>query len=139
MIPKVLAYITREGKHGKELLVFRHQRHPEAGVQVPGGTVEDGESLVAGLWREVEEETGLAHLTLIGQIAKAPFYADWRDEWHERNVFHLQASSDLPDTWVHVVKAGVEDKGLHFVFCWLSLAQAEQELPWGQSQWLNLI
>lgn len=69
MIPKVLAYITREGKHGKEILAFRHQHHPEAGVQVPGGTVEHGEDLVAALRREVEEETSLTDLKLIGQIA----------------------------------------------------------------------
>lgn len=139
MIPKVLAYITRESPHGKELLVFRHQHHPEAGVQVPGGTVEDGEDLIAGLWREVEEETGLVHLKLIGQIAKAPFYADWRAEWQERNVFHLEAPSNSSDTWVHVVKAGVEDKGLSFEFFWVTPAEAESNLRWGQGRWLNMI
>ena len=32
---KAFAYIT----HGNRLLVFRHVHHPEAGVQVPVGTV----------------------------------------------------------------------------------------------------
>jgi hypothetical protein len=30
MIPKVLAYITRDGREGLDVLVFRHAHHPEA-------------------------------------------------------------------------------------------------------------
>ncbi|MCD6284740.1 MAG: NUDIX domain-containing protein [Anaerolineae bacterium] len=36
---KVYAYIT----HANRLLVFRHVDVPDAGIQVPGGTVEEGE------------------------------------------------------------------------------------------------
>ena len=54
-VKKVVAYITR----GDELLVFTHRDSPEAGVQVPAGTVEEGETLDAAVLREVHEETGL--------------------------------------------------------------------------------
>jgi len=51
---KVTAFATR--KNGSELLVFHH---PTAGVQVPAGTVETGETLEEALVRELFEETGL--------------------------------------------------------------------------------
>ena len=54
-VKKVVAYNTR----GDELLVFTHREFPEAGVQVPAGTVEEGETLDAAVLREVHEETGL--------------------------------------------------------------------------------
>ena len=139
VIPKVLAYITREGKSGKEVLVFRHVHHPEAGTQVPAGTVEDGETLQDTLRREVLEETGLADLKLAGPIAKALFHADWKGEWQERNFFHLEAGSSLPDSWVHVVSSDAADNGLHFAFSWMPFAEAETELRWGQGEWLKLL
>ncbi|MBU1880260.1 MAG: NUDIX domain-containing protein, partial [Chloroflexi bacterium] len=40
-----------------ELLLFQH---PYAGVQVPAGTVEDGETPAQAALREAAEETGLA-------------------------------------------------------------------------------
>lgn len=52
---KVLAYIT----HGNRLLVFRHPHAPEAGIQVPAGTVEEGEDPGTAVLREAAEETGL--------------------------------------------------------------------------------
>ena len=56
MVDKVAAFVTRKRNGVKELLLFRH---PRAGVQIPAGTVEDGESLKTALKREVYEETGL--------------------------------------------------------------------------------
>lgn len=53
---KVTALITRQAVVGPELLVFQH---PAAGVQLPAGTVEMGESLEVAVKREVAEETGL--------------------------------------------------------------------------------
>lgn len=52
---KVLAYITYNDK----LLVFTHRDAPEAGVQVPGGTVEPDESIEDALYREIAEESGI--------------------------------------------------------------------------------
>ncbi|HLE30393.1 MAG TPA: NUDIX domain-containing protein, partial [Anaerolineales bacterium] len=56
---KVLAYITRRRNGRTQLLVFTHRDFPEAGVQVPAGTVEPDEPVEAALFREVHEESGL--------------------------------------------------------------------------------
>lgn len=56
MIDKALAYITR----GTELLVFEHIGMPEAGLQVPGGTVKPHETPAEAVHREAQEETGLS-------------------------------------------------------------------------------
>ncbi len=41
------------------LLVFEEPDFPEVGVQVPGGTVEPDEGVLAAARRELHEETGL--------------------------------------------------------------------------------
>ena len=56
VIQKVTAFIVREGRGIKELLVFKH---PTAGIQIPAGTVEKGEDIETAVKREVYEETGL--------------------------------------------------------------------------------
>lgn len=66
ILQKVTAFITRLSEAGPELLVFRH---PTSGIQLPAGTVEEGESPEAAVLREVEEETGLANLRLVGPLA----------------------------------------------------------------------
>jgi 8-oxo-dGTP pyrophosphatase MutT (NUDIX family) len=53
---KVVIYAT----WGDRLLVFRQPDFPDAGIQVPGGTVEDGERIEEAAAREFKEETGLA-------------------------------------------------------------------------------
>ena len=55
-IQKVTAFITREKDGVKELLVFKH---PTAGIQIPAGTVEEGEDIETAVKREAYEETGL--------------------------------------------------------------------------------
>jgi len=57
MIHKVTALITRPSPAGPELLLFQH---PYAGVQIPAGTVEDGETPAPAALREAAEETRLA-------------------------------------------------------------------------------
>lgn len=60
-LEKVTALITRPGASGLELLLLQH---PTAGIQLPGGTVEENEPIEAAVWREVGEETGLTDLRL---------------------------------------------------------------------------
>jgi 8-oxo-dGTP pyrophosphatase MutT (NUDIX family) len=62
---KVTAFVTREGHKGRELLVFRH---PTAGVQLPAGSVEQGESPETAALREVAEETGLADIRVVSNL-----------------------------------------------------------------------
>lgn len=57
IIEKVTAFITRPSQDGHDLLLFEH---PHAGVQIPAGTVEDGETPVEAVVREAAEETGLS-------------------------------------------------------------------------------
>ncbi|MCG9134442.1 NUDIX domain-containing protein [Candidatus Poribacteria bacterium] len=56
VVQKVTAFIIRERDGIKELLVFKH---PTAGIQIPAGTVEEGENIEIAVKREVYEETGL--------------------------------------------------------------------------------
>ena len=56
VVQKVTAFIIRERGDVKELLVFKH---PTAGIQIPAGTVEEGEDVETAVKREVYEETGL--------------------------------------------------------------------------------
>lgn len=65
VVGKASAMITREGAAGRELLVFRH---PTAGIQLPGGTMEDGETPEATVLREVREETGLTDVSIVALL-----------------------------------------------------------------------
>ena len=99
LIHKVLAYIT----WGDKLLVFSHPDFPEAGIQVPAGTIEPGEEPEAAMLREAFEETGLSGLTLVAPLGEqmrdvTPF---GKDELHHRYFFHLQCTGIPPLTWRH--------------------------------------
>ncbi len=57
----VAAVVTSNGHDYGELLLGRRGKEPNKGMFVlPGGGVEDGESLEQALAREIEEETGLS-------------------------------------------------------------------------------
>ena len=62
---KVVCFITRSSEGQEHLLLLRH---PYAGNQIPAGTVEEGESFEAGALREAREETGLAALSVVGEL-----------------------------------------------------------------------
>src|SRR5437588_461167 len=64
-LEKVTAFITKQEGETKELLVFQH---PNAGVQVPAGTVEAGEDIEQAVLRETFEETGLEAVQLICKL-----------------------------------------------------------------------
>ncbi len=62
---KVTCFVTRGSGTIAELCVFWHAG---SGIQVPAGTVEDGETFEDGARREVFEETALSGLKLAGHL-----------------------------------------------------------------------
>ena len=63
-------------------------REPEiAPYVVPKGGVEPGESLEAGARREVEEETGLAALTLLAYLGARERLTIGKDQWQTIHFF----------------------------------------------------
>ena len=62
IIEKVTAFITRPARHGHDLLLFEH---PFAGIQIPAGSVEPGETARQAALREAIEETGLTALSVV--------------------------------------------------------------------------
>lgn len=61
---KVLAYVTQNDR----LLVFVHRHSPEAGLQVPAGTIRDGEAPEVAVIREAAEETGVPDLRIRARL-----------------------------------------------------------------------
>ncbi|WP_211746667.1 NUDIX domain-containing protein [Paenibacillus sp. Marseille-Q4541] len=53
------AFIEREGKQGTELVIQTRNKPGEESLELPGGRIEQYESVHKALIREVEEETGL--------------------------------------------------------------------------------
>lgn len=96
---KVFAYITNRGR----LLVFAHPLTPEAGIQVPAGTLRKGEDPEVGVLREAWEETGLDGLTLVRFLGvETRDRSDvGRDELHHRRFYHLVCPGNPPDSWRH--------------------------------------
>ncbi|MBV1930128.1 MAG: NUDIX domain-containing protein [Porticoccaceae bacterium] len=96
---RVFTYITR----GAELLVLDYLDHSYSEPQIPGGTIEPGESPEAAATREAEEETGLTDLKVISFLGS--FKKDLRDIGRDEIIqawfFHLEAGNPTPERWLH--------------------------------------
>lgn len=73
LLEKVTAFVTQVVEGRCHLLVFRH---PTAGLQLPAGTVEHGESAELAARREVAEETGLSSLQLVAFLRSTEHQLD---------------------------------------------------------------
>lgn len=143
---KALAFVVREGDVELELLVFAH---PHAGVQVPKGTVEEGERPEVTVRRELLEESGVREASIVRRFAALTREAPDDDAdpgnaaprepavlahvppsgsrhvWH---VFQLSPTAQLPDSWTHTAVGSEEEEGLDFSYFWVELANARRVL-----------
>lgn len=122
MVPKVYAYIT----YNDQLLVFRHPFVPEAGIQVPGGSVEPNEACDGAVVREAFEETGLTDLQRVAflgeQIWQNP-YPEGSYPVAHRHFYHLTVTETPPETWRHTeLSPSIGTEQHVFEFFWVPLS-----------------
>lgn len=132
---KAYCYITS----GDRLLIFRHVDFPEAGVQVPGGSVEPGEAPEAAALREAEEETGLQGLALVGLLGEVEREMNdrGRDEIQHRWFYHLLCETETPEVWRHDETTPSEGDGpIAFELIWASLRHERPALIAGMGDLL---
>lgn len=137
---KVLAYITKGENAEREILVFEHKDFPEAGLQVPGGTIEKDELLIDALYREIEEETGInrEELELKGKVNKTNYFPEHKNVVYERNIFHLKFIGEVHSRWEYRVNGGGKDDGMIFCHRWVPINKLP-ELAADQDQAIEFI
>lgn len=114
--PCVLRY-----QAGWQVLAFTH---PLAGRQLVKGTLETGESLEKGAFRELLEESGLQDVemvqhvqTLTKQVSGGPQgLGPMETQFWE--VFALRLTQPTPESWQHQASGSPEEEGLVFDFFW---------------------
>jgi 8-oxo-dGTP diphosphatase len=118
---RVLAYVTRERDGRRELLVFDHRDHPNAGTQVPAGRLEADEDVERALLRELHEEAGLDDVRIVRKLGEW----DGDELGHGRGLrnhaYEVEAPG-APEAWEHQVFGDGDDAGLVFVYRWEPLS-----------------
>jgi 8-oxo-dGTP pyrophosphatase MutT (NUDIX family) len=95
---KVLCYIVRDGR----LLVFRHVDYDleQVGIQVPAGSIRQGESPEDAALREAHEETSLSQLSVARKLGETTYdLSPYRYEIQHRHVFQLQVHEPTQQRW----------------------------------------
>lgn len=132
-VAKALAYIT----HGQRLLVFRQPDFPDAGIQVPGGSVEAGEALEAAALREAREETGLGELVVQSYLGSVEYELKVDvGPPHLRHFFHLAYGGQSRARWEHVEsRPSLGGPPVRFELWWEPLSTAR--LDWEMGVYLE--
>ena len=95
---KAIVYVVKDRK----LLVFRHVdfSYEEVGIQVPAGTIDEGEEPEAAALRELQEETGYTDFKIISLLGTATYdMHPQKQEIHERFFFLAESIGALPERW----------------------------------------
>lgn len=119
IVDKAYAYATRERRTAEEdleLLVFE-QPSSGTGVQVPKGTVDDGEDPAEAVVRELAEESGVDEPEVLAHLATDRWFHDRREAIYRRHFFHVSVDEER-DEWEHVVTGDGIDDGMTFSCFW---------------------
>ena len=112
--------------------MFRQVDFPEAGIQVPAGTVMPNEELTAAVLREAHEETGLERLVVKSYLGEQ--LRNMQDfgkaEVHQRHFFHLSCEGTTPTQWQHDENHAGDGDGapIRFEFFWAKIPDQIPEL-----------
>jgi ADP-ribose pyrophosphatase YjhB (NUDIX family) len=123
--------VTREHPEtgADELLVFDLPDEPEFTAVVPGGGIDEGESVEEAALREVREETGL-DVEFVRELGVAENPGRLEPHFiHVARYVHASAKGSLPETWEHRVTGHGAESGSRVVCRWVPV-RAEVEV-WG--------
>ncbi|MBO6758242.1 MAG: NUDIX domain-containing protein [Roseibium sp.] len=129
---KAYVYLTCRN----DLLVFEEPDNPEIGLQVPGGTLDPGESFLLGARREFAEETGL-HLDMaVDHLCDEDYFVAPQARatgntnepqrpvtgCHRRRMFHAKIRSKPAEEWEHFeMTPSFGGEPIRFRLFWLDL------------------
>lgn len=138
LILKAMIYVTSP----QGVLVFEEPASPHIGLQVPGGTIEQGEDTLLAAERELFEETGLTldqPLRLLGSI-DSMLQEDGKPYVMRRYYYYGTLEENYPECWEHY-EMHPSDGGEPILFrlFWLPLMQARQRLDHGMAELLHHI
>lgn len=126
------------------LLVFDHV-DVDAGTQVPGGGIHDGESAEEAVLRELGEESGLGSAAVVRKLGEA---------WHRseegtvppgleeqvQHAFHLALPGPpREEHWTWEERSGGDAVEHRFAFRWISLDEAGRVLWPHQAMWVEAV
>lgn len=139
VVDKAFAYITSQGR----LLAFTHADSPEAGVQVPAGTIRRDEPPSVAVLREAHEESGLSGFSRVDFLGTVDFDASpfGKSELHRRHFFHLPFTGAAPEKWRHYERdpSDGDAEPIAFDFHWLELSEAAQCLIANHGQLVHVL
>lgn len=131
---KALAYVTRGGR----LLVFEQPEFPAQGVQVPGGSVELGETPELAALREASEETGLRELSVVRYLGSAEYRLKVDvGPPHLRHFFHVSCAEPTPERWLRFGSFPQGRAPVRFELRWEPLERVR--LDWEMDAYLPLL
>lgn len=118
LVPKVMIYILDEDL--ESFLVFSQPAYPDAGIQVPAGTIEENEAPECAAPRELAEETGLFFDSRLTCFAVSSYdMASFKNEAHLRYWFvGVNDGTFDSDGWTHVEERGGNLSDLTCSFSW---------------------
>nr|WP_210270486.1 NUDIX domain-containing protein [Ensifer oleiphilus] len=126
----------------EQLLVFDEPDFPDVDLQVPGGTIEPGESPQDAALREFVEETGLAPPERLVHLFTQDysFLKDGRAICHRRHYFHVALAGEHRQTWLHQEMTPFGGgEPIRFHFFWLGFDEAAPRLGYGMQDALHLL